>query len=74
MTSTDGISIVSASTARSASGEIGYASILYTPYIDSYDWSLFDPTVHPGAIKKTEVKYLMLDIKNRHEYTRRQII
>lgn len=55
MWSTDGKALTDPSSAEASSGRIGYASILFTPYIGDYDWSLFDSNVRPNHIKATMV-------------------
>lgn len=55
MTSTDGKQLDTAANAKSSSGKINYAAIFLTPYISSYDWSLFDSSKRPNHIKATMV-------------------
>jgi hypothetical protein len=59
ITSTDGIQITSASTAKNSSGRIRYAGILLTPYIDDYYESDSNRTNHIRATMVHEIGHAL---------------
>lgn len=59
ITSTDGIQITSASTAKNSSGRIRYAGILLTPYIDDYYESGSNRTNHIRATMVHEIGHAL---------------